>query len=235
MPSYKHTILVMGLLLALLVGGLLGHRAIGQSGGGMSSVASVHFDRVLAGLDQRADADRRVRALFEEAAAEEMLWKVEVETRGKEIEAMRNAGPTDPAQLTSKEEELVQLALGFEAWKRYSMERIDHESSLLWRDIYSSIQEELAKMAETGGFDVVIQNDAVDFMRFQVDPNAKVSQEAQVMQQIRTTVVLYAGEQSDLTNTLVARMNNSWNAGARKGQPAPSIHVSDPRALLVTP
>lgn len=221
--------LLGGAIAALVVSGFVGGRAIGQGTPKGPTVAVIDLQRVLDGLDQRADADRRVRSLYEEARTEDGEWQKLLERLRTELTAARDAGPSDAERVRRLEEQAVEMALRYEAWKQYSKERVDNETSLLMRDIYRAIREDLAAMGQVTGFEIVVRDDQL--REIGVDPTVKASQEAQVMQQISAASILYVAPSIDVTDQLIARMNNAWKTGQRGAQPSPTLKVPDVRAL----
>jgi Skp family chaperone for outer membrane proteins len=98
------------------------------------------------------------------------------------------------------------------------MGELDYEKSLMWRSIYRNLRSEAAKLAEAEGYDYIIIDDGTDDL--QTNREAKMPQEAQVLDQIQRRRVLYASPAHDLTDKLIVRMNNARAAGT--SVPTPS-------------
>ena len=87
----------------------------------------------------------------------------------------------------------------FQAYNEFSLRKIDVEQSLMLRRIYRSIKEAARTMAEELGYDVLFVDDSVSAI---VNGTEK-----EVRRQISARRMLYTNPQIDLTDTLVARMN----------------------------
>ena len=112
-------------------------------------------------------------------------------------------------------------------------ERIDHEASLLLRDVYRAIQDELGVMCVASGYELVVRDDSIE--EIPVDRKAQVAQEIQVMQAMTSVFVLHAAPLNDITDALVVRMNNNWANTERGTLPAPTLDVPDMLKLPESP
>ncbi len=180
--------------MAGLIGALIGPQAIGfMQNGNAPTAVTVDIGQVMENLNQRADAMRRIEAL--RSQRKDIRDQFETKLKGLDAEftaaakaageAAGENGTVDEAAdaaLRKMRNDLVHHALRFESWMAYANERIDHEASLLMRDLYRSVQAELAVMAQASGFSLVLRDDSIDDIP--VDRNSKVPQEMQVMQAI---------------------------------------------------
>ena len=66
-------------------------------------------------------------------------------------------------------------------------------------------------MAESEGYDLVIVDDSK--APFTENPDARVSREGHILQQIAVRRIMYANPMIDITQDLIVRMNNANNAG----------------------
>ena len=105
----------------------------------------------------------------------------------------------------------MKMALDYQAWISFIGDKLDVERALLLQDLYKSINQAIAEMAEAEGFDLVVVDDSEGELGW--NDELKVSREAQTLQQIRSRRVLYRSTTVDVTDDLVARMNNAWRAG----------------------
>ena len=66
-------------------------------------------------------------------------------------------------------------------------------------------------MAPIEGFNIVLLDDSAQELR--VNSESKLPLEAQVLQQMTSRRVLFADKSVDITDDLVLRMNNAYQAG----------------------
>jgi len=173
-----------------------------------SSVATVRINDVLTGLDQfkevQTELEQMGQGIQQEADTQQQAVQ---ELREK----LRNMPEGRNKQRQSLEEQLVITQYEFQAWYQFKSEQVDVERSLLLRDLYRSIKDAVADMSETEGYDLVLMDESDQ--PIQVNPQSDASREQQVREQIRSRRILYSGQVIDITEDLIERMNNAFNAG----------------------
>ena len=185
----------------LAVGTLLAYQATGEPRwNAATSVATVDLGRALEGLAQRADAEIDLNAM-------KMQIRSELARREKKIidlqEELTNAPPD---QRTSLEEKMALERLNLEAWRKFVESKVDVEHALVLQDLYRSIKIAAVDLARTGQYDLVLVDDSKRDLEF--NPAAPISRVDQVQQQIRVQNMLYVSNAIDVTDDLIARMNN---------------------------
>jgi Skp family chaperone for outer membrane proteins len=170
-----------------------------------SSVATVNLPVVLEGLNQRADAESELRTLADEI-------RVERDRRESELDDLTNQrkDEVDPDRQAELEEQIALKTLNYQAWLRFTSDKLDVERALLMQSLYRSIQASIKTMSEAEGFDLVLLSEGSD--ELVVNPEAQVSREAQIRQQMSMRRVVYSNPAVDITDDLVARMNNAYLA-----------------------
>lgn len=171
-----------------------------------TAVATVDLARVLDGLDQRADAEVGLKTMADGIRAER-------EQRESDIKAIQDRADaaTDETVRMQHEEDAVKASLDYQAWIRFVQNKLDVERALLLQDLYRSITDAIADMAETEGWHLVIVDDSNSDLSWSED--SQLSREGQTLQKIRGRRVLYGSPIVDLTDQLVIRMNNAHRAG----------------------
>ncbi|MHC5005493.1 MAG: OmpH/Skp family outer membrane protein [Planctomycetota bacterium] len=171
-----------------------------------TTTATVNLARVLDGLEQRADAEVRLNGMAEEVRAERDRREAEMKQLQDQL-----AAATDPKVAIGIEEQLALASLNFQAWVRFKTDQLDIERALLLQDLYRSIKQSIAELAETEGYDLVVVDDSQGELGWSNE--ARLSREAQILQQIRGRRLLYTTSGIDITDDLVARMNNKFRMG----------------------
>ncbi len=110
-------------------------------------------------------------------------------------------------------EKIAMALLQYEGWKRFAVEQLDIEQSLLFRDLDRAINKAIKELCEIEGYDLVLMNDAAKELA--INPESQMSRVAQVRQQMTSRRVLYVGPKTDITDELTIRMNNAFKAGNR--------------------
>ena len=104
------------------------------------------------------------------------------------------------------------VALETQAWRMFATEQVDIEASLRLRDLDRSIKSAVTQLAEINGYDIVLVDDSG--RELSIDAQSKASREIQVKAQMNARRLLYTNPEVDVTDELIERMNNAFNAGS---------------------
>ena len=175
-----------------------------------TAVATVKLGKALENLDQKRDAEAALERMRESILAEQKSWDEALTALNEQLaDKITNKAPTE--ELQSLEEQIMFKQLDYQAWLQFKSEQMDVERSLMLRDLFRAIQLAIGEMADAEGYDIVISDDSAQEVT--VDPNINASREMQVMRQLSNRRVIYRSDVSDITEDLVERMNNTYNAG----------------------
>ncbi len=192
--------------LAVLVGWIGADMADGTTASSASAVivAVVDIEEVIAGLEQRADAERKLQVRAAEIQAEGDAWQ----SRLSEAEQVMKTADGSAAQ----REAIVafkDLEFQYEAKMAYWNDILEREKVKLWQSVFAALREEVRTISEARGWDVVVADDsAAEFF-----PIREGSLEIQYKQFMRDRRILYAGQPVDATAIILDQMNRKWSAG----------------------
>lgn len=210
MHSIKQSVRLPGLLLVLVVGVIIACQAIGQRPGTASStvVVTVDLRTVLDGLEQRSVAEAEIEEMKDGILAED-------EQRKEQLQGLRtqydNIPEADEDARDALREQIAREALDYDAWSRFSLEQVDIETSLRLRDLHRAIKSAIAELCEIEGYDIVLVDDSQQELT--INRESRLSREVQVRQQMTSRRIMYVNPVADITDELVERMNNAYNAG----------------------
>ena len=165
-------------------------------------VVTFNIEQVTADLTERGDAEVTLRKLITDIEDEKKLKFKAIEALNVAIESAADA---DRGVLL---ENLDKLKLSAISFQRYAVSQIDIERSLMFRDLYLKIKKSVAEVADENGYDLVLISD--NTRKILVNPNAKVSREFQVREQIEVKRIMFASNQIDITEQIVTHMNLEW-------------------------
>lgn len=170
-----------------------------------TAVAKINLTRVLEGLNQRAAAEQAVNDM-------RLAMSSQDEQRQRELRQLQEGlAELSGEALRTAEDELAMKMLQYQAWLKVSDQQLDVESSLQLRALYRSIRNAVESLAEAEGYDLVVVDDSSS--EFALNPQSSMSRQMQVRQQIIGRRVLYGRDAIDITDQLIVRMNNAWEAG----------------------
>lgn len=171
-----------------------------------SVVVTVDLEKLFESLNLKADLDGDLTRMAEEA-------KVEKDKRDKSIADMRAdlGNMVDGPQKTALMDSIDEADMELQAWFVITQRNLDYEQSLMWQRLYRAAKKSIASMAQAEGYDLVLVSDANGEVI--VDRRSQVPPVQQVKAQIATRRTLYAGDETDITEKLIVRMNNEHGAG----------------------
>jgi len=170
-----------------------------------TAVAKINLTRVLEGLNQRAAAEQAVNDM-------RLAMSSQDEQRQGELRQLQEGlAERSGEALRTAEDELAMKMLQYQAWLKVSDQQLDVEASLQLRALYRSIRNAVESLAEAEGYDLVVVDDSSS--EFGLNPQSSMSRQMQVRQQIVGRRVLFGRDAIDITDELIVRMNNAWEAG----------------------
>jgi Skp family chaperone for outer membrane proteins len=204
-------------VVAAVAFGLVG---VGIAGGtrlaAPTAVAVVDYNQVLSNLAQRQAMMGEIEtmsAAFEAEGQAKVAVMQELFEQMKVYDAQATAGELDAAGEAAYEalrDEFRRKDLDYKAWEQRSARRLDWEKSYLLEKLFQSVNAEIATVAAASGYDVVLSDDSgIEPQANRRQPNA----EAQLASQMRQRRILYAARTVDISQDVIDRLNNAWNAG----------------------
>ena len=195
------------IIMALAFGVIAGYQALAQRGAAISPpiIATVRIEPLFDGLHQRAEAKTVISALEEKLIAkqggrQEIINELEIELEDV-VAANRREELTDKIALE-------RMKLQF--WFQQARMELEVEKALRLQELYKSVKEAIADLAEAEGYDIVMLNDASDELPF--DRESRMPAQLQILQQIAGRKLLYLSPATDVTDDLIVRMNNAYRA-----------------------
>ena len=194
--------------LAVLVGWIGADMADGTTATSASAVivAVVDIEEVVAGLEQRADAERKLQARAARIQSDSDVWRSRLEEARQLMESAEGSAAQRDAILAYKD-----LEFQFEAKMAYWNDILERERVKLWQSVFAALRAEVRKISEARGWDVVVADDSSS----EFVPSREVPLEAQYKQFMRNRRILYAGQPVDATAIILDQMNRSWAAGSQ--------------------
>ncbi|MEX2543548.1 MAG: OmpH family outer membrane protein [Phycisphaeraceae bacterium] len=173
-----------------------------------SAVAVVDWGRVFNELDEKQAIDGRFQTQLQELGEENRQRQERVQQLQEELQ-----GPVAQAQdaeaFRTKQAELQQALMEHEVWTNFNQRQIQTDMAMAVDRLYRKMLTAVDEIAADNGYDLVLSFD--DEPRFRLDGQQAVMR--QLEEQIRNRSVLYASETADLTDQVVQRMNNRFEAG----------------------
>ena len=196
--------LTMALAMTTVIATVVGYAAVAASSQMRPPTVVVTFniEQVTADLTERGDAEVKLRELITNIEEEKKSKFKAIEELSNTIESAADA---DRALLLDNIDKLKLSAISFQ---RFASSQIDMERSLMFRDLYKKIKDSVAEVADENGYDLVLISD--NTREILVNPNAKVSREFKVREQIEVKRIMFASNQIDITEQIVTHMNIEW-------------------------
>jgi Skp family chaperone for outer membrane proteins len=199
----------------------LGYQAAGtrNMAANPARVAVVQLKTVMDSIQQRAVIDMRLNQMEADVLEQDRVQRGAIEAVRTKIRTLVNDDTAQARQMATAQdpeyvkltEELEVATLQYASWQRFTVDTIDLEKSLVVQELYRSVKQAIAALATAEGYDLVLIDDSQG--ELQINPEAQMSREAQLLQQVSLRKVLYASPVIDITDDVIVRMNNAFNAG----------------------
>jgi Skp family chaperone for outer membrane proteins len=193
--------MALGLIVALT--GALAHQswALRNLMARPTAVATIDLVQVIDGMEERAAEDARLTMLAEELQEEgkakaEVIGDMEEELKAYAVGSDKYQDMLQKWQLES---------LRYQAFIEFSRRKLDVQKAHSLRRLYRSVIENARALAEADGYDLVLADDSVS--------DIPMGTEVEVRRRILSRRTLYANPEVDLTDELIARLNEGFLAG----------------------
>jgi Skp family chaperone for outer membrane proteins len=195
------------IIMVLALGAIASYQALAQRGAAISPpiVATVRIEPLFDGLHQRAEAKTVISALEEDLIAKQGQRQETINQLEIELEDVVAANRRE--ELTDK---IAMERMKHKFWFQEARMELEVEKALRLQELYKSVKEAIADLAESEGYDIVMLNDSSDELPF--DRESRMPAQIQILQQIATRKMLYLSPATDVTEDLIVRMNNAFRA-----------------------
>ncbi len=207
MKSMKITmnlpIFVIVVLLAVMAGyEVLAGRAAAPT---PAVVAVVRIEPLFDGLKQRAEAAAGVAQLLGEI-------ETQVQARQEAIELLReeHKNAVDATEREALADKIALETLKNDFWLQTAKREHELEKAVRLQDLYKKVFDAIQTLALTEGYDLVIVDDSGAELTF--ERGSRVLPQVQVVQKLAMRKLLFVNPSLDITEDLIMRMNNEFNA-----------------------
>ncbi len=172
---------------------------------GPTVVAVVRIDPLFDGLKQKADAAAAVERLSGEIEAE-------AQRRQEATDALKEQydNAVDAKQREALSDEIALESLKNASWLQTAKQELELDKAVRLQDLYKKVFDAIQTLALTEGYDLVIVDDSGAELPF--ERKSRVLPQAQVVQRLAMRKVLFVNPSLDITEDLIMRMNNEFNA-----------------------
>ncbi len=158
-------------------------------------IATVDLHRVMTQTQERSMLDAEVRKIVSDFEKQGKDMMTQLREKEEELELLAEGSEKYQQMLEALAMETNEYA-GFTEWAR---RRIEAESAMRLRRLYTSVKSNIAAEAAEKGYDIVFVNDALGELR--------AGDEAEVTMQISARRMLYSSPRLDITADVIARMD----------------------------
>ncbi len=168
-------------------------------------VAVVRIGPLFDGLKQRAAAAAGVDQLLDQIETEAQARQEAIETLKEE-----HGNTVDATDRETLADKIALDTLKNDSWLQTAKREHELDKAVRLQDLYKKVFDAIQTLAMTEGYDLVIVDDSGDALPF--DRSSRLVPQAQVLQQLAMRKVLFVNPTLDITEDLIMRMNNEFNA-----------------------
>ena len=171
-------------------------------------VATVNLEYVYDALEEQNAANAELNRLKDEIEAKAESMRQEIQRLGEDMEGVFTPGSQQAKQT---EEQLVFKAYYLREYREQSVVQLDVEQAKVLSELYDSIKETIARIAEENGYDLVLVDDSVVELPG-LDELSAGGARREMMRQISARRMLYTSPAIDISQMVVDRMNGAFQA-----------------------
>ena len=160
-------------------------------------VAVVDLEKVFNNLDSRQTEETKIIAMRDEMIEKADGMRDELELISAELESLEAGSAT----MIEMNDQAISISGKLRAFETYGKLLIEREQASALRTTYDLIRIEAGKLSESMGIDLVLLNDSI--------PVVDLTDAAGTLQQISARRILWANNTLDITENLLAQMNNA--------------------------
>jgi Skp family chaperone for outer membrane proteins len=164
-----------------------------------SVIATVNIEQLFNGLAERAAEDARIVQLAEKLQGEDKARNDEIELTKQDLDLYREGSD----EYTQTQQKIMELTIRRRSHLDYANARVDRERSRMLAGLYNQIKKVLDDLSDEFGYDIVFVDDSVVELPTNVP-------ETEMMRQISARRMLYTNPAIDITEDVVARMNQRF-------------------------
>ncbi|HET6249946.1 MAG TPA: OmpH family outer membrane protein [Tepidisphaeraceae bacterium] len=183
---------------------------------GTTKVAIVNPSRVFAEIRETKSLRDKLEMKRKQLSAEEMEKRAAIENMIKDRDA--NYNPKHPkyqeicAQIDTAKAD-------FQAWGMKTKAQVEREQKMMVKNLYDKIEAATGQVAQQKGIDLVIADGRQDI------PNLEDVPSEDLRRLLNTRAVVYSTKSVDLTETVIAVLDQQFAAGGGGAAPAPGPGV----------
>ncbi|MEM0915446.1 MAG: OmpH family outer membrane protein [Planctomycetota bacterium] len=189
------------LLAALAVVGLGWTAVRGQAGQATpTAVAVVDVEQVFQSLKAQTEFEADIQRQREALAQEAQSKQASAQAIQDDLEMLTAGTPA----YDEKQALLERAAIDLQVWQRYEEVKLARQAQTQIERLYRDVVDAIERIATESGYDVVLLE--------QERESLQAENIQQLLGQIGTRKVLFAASKVDLTDTVIRRMNNEFDA-----------------------
>jgi len=192
--------LVLSLAALVVTAGLVGAAASMQAQ--PTSVAVVNVQEVFNNLKEKTNLEAQMQSRTEKLQQEEQQRRKTIQQLRQDMDVL---APGSDAY-KQKEQQLQQKVIDLQVWTKFKQQQLSVERGLQVEGLYRRTLTSVKKIANEAGYDMVLFDEQ--------SPEFNYENPKQLLTLIQMRKVLYASDEVNITDQVIQRMNNEYEAGS---------------------
>ena len=192
--------LVLSLAALVVTAGLVGAAASMQAQ--PTSVAVVNVQEVFNNLKEKTNLEAQMQSRTEKLQQEEQQRRKTIQQLRQDMDVL---APGSDAY-KQKEQQLQQKVIDLQVWTKFKQQQLSVERGLQVEGLYRRTLTSVKKIANEAGYDMVLFDEQ--------SPEFNYDNPKQLLTLIQMRKVLYASDEVNITDQVIQRMNNEYEAGS---------------------
>lgn len=166
-------------------------------------IASASTARIFSQLQETKDLQEKMNGERQQLEQQERQKRENLQT----LKTQRDELRPDSAQYTEANQKLMQASIEFESWSRLWAAEIQRKQKQEIKSLFDKIEVAVAEVAKRDGINLVIAD-----QRPEIPDSLEQLKIDDLRMLISQRTVLFADEQADITDTVVAHLDEKYKA-----------------------
>jgi Skp family chaperone for outer membrane proteins len=166
-----------------------------------TAVAVVNVQKVFNSLKEKQDIEAELKQRAQSLQSNEKEKRQKIQQMKSNLDVLKPG----TSEYQQQEQKLERAVVDLKAWAQYKQQKMKRTRGVKMESLYRKTTDTAGNVAEDNGFDLVLYDEG------SADLNYQSSKQLSTMIQMRK--VLWSNDKLNITDQVIQRMNNQYQAG----------------------
>jgi len=170
-----------------------------------TAVAVVNVQKVFNSLDEKGAIESQLKQRAKKLQKQEKQRQQKIQQMKSDLDMLKPG----TQQYKQRQGKLERQVVDFEAWQKFRQQKMQQFRGVQMQNLYRKVAKVAGNVAQDNGYDIVLYDEG--------SPNFNFQNMKQVSQMIQMRKVLWSKDELNISDQVIQRMNNNFQAGGGAG------------------